>query len=611
MSLDCAWRSQGLGVRDVGLSLRGAMSSFALVVVAPLVLLGCGSGTYKPRVVSARAVSSLIKSPLTESSGDGRRGGTLTVLSPERLSSIDPGAAHSELGYEMAYATQRPLFSCKPGSVEAVPDLASAPAVVSPDGGMVMVHIRSGVRFSPPVDREVTSADVAYAIERGANPNVANPYFQAYFSSIKGAKTARGGRISGIATPDSHTIVFHVLDQKAQTLAYALSLPLSAPVPEEFAKRYDAESPSRYGDYQVATGPYMFKSNARHGILGIGYRPGSAATLVRNPSWRASTDFRPAYLDEIHLEIGGDPSAIGHQVLEGFHLVQNGPSPAIAQVAEEHFRNQLQISPGAGSRYIAVNNKRGPFSSIYVREALWAALDRTALSRVVGAPLTAEVASHFLYPGIPGFMIAADLLKGRALTYDERPRGSMVAAEGYMKQAGYPSGMYTGAETLSVVGSTGEPSAKVAEVANATLHRLGFKTRFKLVSRSAMYAKYCGVPAREIDVCPDVGWRADFADGQAVIYQTFNGHQIKLKGNQNWGQVNEPDLNSAIEREAKVIGREGREQSWGAVDNGLVGAAAAIPYAWVSEPGIESKDVAGVGELWNAGAWDLSFTSLK
>jgi hypothetical protein len=31
--------------------------------------------------------------------------------------------------------------------------------------------------LQPTVGREVTSADVAYAIERGANPNVANPYF--------------------------------------------------------------------------------------------------------------------------------------------------------------------------------------------------------------------------------------------------------------------------------------------------------------------------------------------------------------------------------------------------------------------------------------------------
>ena len=72
------------------------------------------------------------------------------------------------------------------------------------------VHIRQGVYFSPPVNREVTSADVAYAIERGANPNVANGYFSAYFSHIVGASKATGGPIPGIVTPNRYTIVFHL-----------------------------------------------------------------------------------------------------------------------------------------------------------------------------------------------------------------------------------------------------------------------------------------------------------------------------------------------------------------------------------------------------------------
>ena len=35
----------------------------------------------------------------------------------------------------------------------------------------ITIHLREGVRFSPPVNREVTSEDVAYAFERGANPD--------------------------------------------------------------------------------------------------------------------------------------------------------------------------------------------------------------------------------------------------------------------------------------------------------------------------------------------------------------------------------------------------------------------------------------------------------
>jgi hypothetical protein len=36
-----------------------------------------------------------------------------------------------------------------------------------------------------------------------------------------------------------------------------------------------------------------------------------------------------------------------------------------------------------------------------------------------------------------------------------------------------------------------------------------------------------------------------------------------------------------------------------------------VPYQWAKEPYIESKDVEGVNQYWNAGTWDYSFTSLK
>ena len=45
-----------------------------------------------------------------------------------------------------------------------------------------------GVRFSPPVNREVTSQDVKYAIERGFFSTVANGYAQAYLCDIVGAR---------------------------------------------------------------------------------------------------------------------------------------------------------------------------------------------------------------------------------------------------------------------------------------------------------------------------------------------------------------------------------------------------------------------------------------
>ena len=586
--------------------VAGAFVSLSLVLAA------CGSGSGSVAGAGGIKAPPGVKTPETEPQGGGTRGGTLAVLNHQDFEHLDPGQAYFSIDYEAMYPTQRPLYSYKPNTFAAPsPDLAEGMPQISSDRKTVTVHIRSGVRFSPPVNREVTSADVAYAIERGAGASVANPYFSSYFGSLEGAKNASGGPIPGIATPNSHTIVFHLTEPKGQIVASALVLPLTAPVPEEYAKRYDARKPTEYGNYLVATGPYMFKSNSEGKVLGIGYQPGKSAVLVRNPNWNPSTDFRPAYLNQIDIQIGGDPNVIGRQVLEGSDMVQNDEvAQAIFELAYERFRSQLEISAGAGTNYIAVNNKQGPFANVNVRKALWAALDRVALDKARGGELVTNVMTHFIYPEIPGFEQAGGLA-GPQVDYNRYPSGNMQVAEKYLRLAGYPSGRYTGAKTIQVVGSTGSPNSTDAEIVNQTLKNLGFQTKFSLVDQSVMYSKFCGVPAEEIDVCPNVGWAADFGDPQAVLDVPFNGEHIESTNNSNWGQVNDPAINRKMAAAELLVGIQARAEAWANIDRELVGQAVAIPFAWDKQPQIESKNVAGVGDVWNLGSWDYSFTSLK
>ena len=60
-----------------------------------------------------------------------------------------------------------------------------------------------------------------------------------------------------------------------------------------------------------------------------------------------------------------------------------------------------------------------------------------------------------------------------------------------------------------------------------------------------------------------------------------------------------------------VTGSEARAKAWAKIDEELVKEAAAIPFDYDKQANVEGKTVAGVGQLWNSGEWDLSFTSLK
>jgi peptide/nickel transport system substrate-binding protein len=608
----------------------------AAAMLAAAAVAACGSsgssGTATGGGSSPPAASVPLKpheNPVGQTLYGKQRGGTLTVYSSEDFEHLDPGEAYFSNDYTVMYATQRPLFTYPPDNSETLaPDLATEiPTVTNggiTDGGKtVTVHIQQGVHYSPPVNREVTSADVAYAIERDANPNVASAYFPSYFGSaspspLLGAESPKyaGGPIPGISTPNKFTIVFKMSKPGAVTLINALSLPGSAPVPEEYAGPMDKHAPTTYGTQaEVFTGPYMLKNDPKTGVFaGIGYQTGKSATLVRNPNWNANSYTSaykpPAYLNQININIGGDTTVIGQQVLKGTDSIQaDTPAQSIVKLAYESYPSQITFTPGSGDHYASVDNAHGPFANVNLRRAFWAALDREAIVKARGGPLVAQPMTHFIYPGNAGYAQSGGAA-GPSFDFNQDVNGNMTVATKYMKLAGYKTGKYTGSATLQIVGANSGNDPAIIQIINQALTSLGFHTHVSEVDQSVMYAKYCGVPKQEIDVCPTGGWIRDFADPLSVVYVPFYGPGIVPTNNSNWGQVNNPQINSAMESAALINDPTQRAQAWANIDKLLVQNAVAIPEEWDNEPNIESKNVDGVNDLWDEGTWDYAFTSL-
>ncbi len=602
----------------------------ALPVIATSVAIGlaaCGSssstGTSSGSAGATTSASSLPlkagENPTGQTLYGKKKGGVLTVYSSEDFEHLDPAEAYFSLDYAIMYATQRPLFSYMPDTTSVLsPDLATVVPTTTnggiTDGGKtVTVHIRPGVYFSPPVNREVTSADVAYALDRLANSNVANGYFVPYFGDLLGAAKAKGGPIAGIQTPNKFTIVFHLTQPTTTVLIGALSLPGSAPVPESFAGPMDKHSPTTYGSTaEVATGPYMLKANPQTGVFsGIGYETGKSATLVRNPNWNPKTDFRPAYLNQININIGGEATVIGQQVLKGTDAAQlDTPAQAIVKLAYQQYPSQITFTPGAGDHYGGLNTQHGPFVNVNLRRAVWAAIDRDAIVKARGGPLVAEPLTHFIYPGTDGFTEAGGYA-GPNYPWNTDVNGNLAVAEKYMKAAGYPSGKYTGSSTIQIIGSENGNDPAINQIVNTALLELGFHTHLSQVDQSVMYSKYCGVPKQEIDVCPSSGWIRDFADPLTALYVPFNGAAITPSNNSNFSQLNSPQINAAMTKASLILDPTARAQAWAHVDDMLVDQAVALPEEFDIQPNIEAKNVAGVDQLWNEGQWDFSFTSLK
>jgi peptide/nickel transport system substrate-binding protein len=550
-----------------------------------------------------------------QQNGTPKPGGKLTVLWSNDVDFIDCGATYYQMGNFICYGTQRPLYSYKPDDATTlVPDLASAAPEVSADAKTVTIKIRPDVKFSPPVNRAVTSKDVKYAIERGFFNTVNNGYAGAYFGDIDGAKVGAkpGTTIKGIETPDDTTVVLHLTKPTAGVLAAgALAQPLTAPVPEDYAAKFDKENPSTYGENQVATGPYMIQNDASG--KAIGYQPGKRIHLVRNPNWDKSTDFKPAYLDEIdNLEGNDDTGVASRQILTGKSMINGdfSPPPEALKQASTQMKDQLQLVPSGGGRWISMNMKVPPFNDINVRKAVIAGFDRNALRLARGGQLIGDMPTHYIPPGMAGFDQSGGL-KGFGLDFlnTTGAPNTQLSAE-YFKKAGMASGKYEGKDEVLMVGDNSGVATKVAELAKTNFEQLGFKVRLRLVEHNVMYTKYCNVPAAKVAVCPNVGWLKDFADAQTLLDPTFNGKNILPQNNSNWSQLDDPAINDAMDKAEIVAKPEERATAWANIDKMISEQAPAIPYVWDKNPEIRSANVNGVATL-NFGLWDIAWTSLK
>ncbi|MEK6276743.1 MAG: ABC transporter substrate-binding protein [Actinomycetota bacterium] len=558
--------------------------------------------------------------PPTAPPDDAQKGGTLTVVNAADVDYIDPGAGYYQPTYMIDFATQRTIVGWPPdANKDPVPDLADGEPTISDDFKTITFKIKKGIKYSPPVDREIKAADFKYAIERGMLPGVATSYHSPYLGDLVGYDQAVAAvgkdstvapNISGITTPDDQTLVLKLTKPTATVAVQALSLPLGAPVPEEYAKPFDAESPSAYSEHVVGTGPYMIENDDQGNVTG--YSPGKEIILVRNPNWDPSTDYRPAYVDRIDFKEGfTDVNSATRKILTGDSQVNGDilPEPQGLKLAATQYPDQLSLVDSGGNRYISLNTQIPPFDDINVRKAVIASADREALRLARGGELVGPIATHFIPPNIPGFEEAGGD-KGPDLDFIANPKGDPELAAEYMRKAGFASGKYEGDDPILVIGENAGVDKQVSSVVGDIFTKLGFKVNLREVSSDTAYTKFCGVPKSNYNACATTGWLKDFNDPQSILDVPFNGASIVPTNNSNWPLLDVPAINKALDKAKLVSEPQARAEAWGKVDDEIMAQAPAIPYIWDQQPAVSSANVDVVINLFNATP-DLSFTSIK
>jgi peptide/nickel transport system substrate-binding protein len=348
------------------------------------------------------------------------------------------------------------------------------------------------------------------------------------------------------------------------------------------------------------------------------YVPEAEIELVRNPSWRARSDYRPAYLNSITIKEGNTDLALAAgTVLTGSGLLCCDRTELPGSVVENafaHDRSQLALTPSLSTDWITLNTTIAPLNNVNVRRAIVAALDRRALLRTHG-PHAGQLANGYIPPGIPGFRAAGGYAQNTNLDFMNVPNGSSTLAKKYLLAARRQGaaeinahGGYTGPPLTAVV-STTAPAPVTAQIAQNELATVGVRLHVVAVSQTALYAQYCGMRKVKIAVCIGLGWSADYSDPEPLLKPTFDGTSITPAGNVNWSLLNDPGINAAIANASRLAVGPSRDRAWANVDHMIAAEAPGVPYMWANAEAIASKNINLVPSYY--GPPDLDFTSTR
>jgi len=263
---------------------------------------------------------------------------------------LDPAKATLIPEFYVIYGAFNALLKFN-AKMELVPDLAESFKVVN--STTLEFKLRRGVKFQDGSD--FSADDVKFTLERVADEKTAAP------------NRSKVAAIQAIQIPDPLTVRIVTKAPFAPLLNYLTNTRTGTQIVSRTALK--ALGDEAFGRKPVGTGPYIikeWKSNESVELTAFSGAFSGAPKIAR------------VVCPIIAEESSGMTAILGNQV----DLTSTAP---FADIGSLEKRNEVKVLKQAGlnTRYIAVNNKKGPFSDVHFRRAVSMAFDRKVLVEAV------------------------------------------------------------------------------------------------------------------------------------------------------------------------------------------------------------------------------------
>jgi peptide/nickel transport system substrate-binding protein len=484
----------------------------------------------------------------------GKDGGSITISQTTQPDFLDPALSYTLSGWEPMWLVYTPLLTYRRADgeegTELVPGLAEEMPEISPDGKTYELTLRDGLRYSD--GSHAKASDFEHTIKRVLNLESGGSTF---YLPIVGAteyleNTKADADIPGIETDDATGRITIRLTEPDGTFSNALAMNFAGLVPG------DTPFDNLTKDPPPGIGPYEFTESV----------PNRRFVLERNERFELP-GIPAGKVEKITTEISGSRMRQAQDVITGaLDFMSDPPPPDIKPEVKAMYGDRYEEHVTSSTYYLFMNVRVPPFDQQKVREAVNYAVDKPGLARLFAGELAPGCS--FLPPGMPGY--------DRELDVEDCPWGDprkppdLAKARQLIEEAGAE-----GAE-VTVWGDTLDPDDKIAEAYADMLNQIGLDAEPTILD-AAVFNQTVGNARTEAQTGV-TAWFQDFPHPKNFFFQ-LDGEVIKPTNNQNFGNVDDPELNSGIaelSREPQlteeVVGR------WGELNEQLVEDGWIVPF---------------------------------
>jgi peptide/nickel transport system substrate-binding protein len=499
--------------------------------------------------------------------------------------SLDPAKDYTTQGAEVNWIVYTGLTTYQhvngKGGTTLIPGLATALPTISDGGKTYTATLRKGLKFSN--GTPVKASDFLRAAERAIKLpwGGSGQFITPVIVGGTAYSTGKAKSISGISADDkTGKITIHLVKAYGpfdNVLAFpALGLvPSSTPLKEQ-----PSNPPPGVGPYKVTN-----------------VVPNQSYSVVKNSNWTPIPGIPSGHVNvnvKISTNVTSNALAVLNNSTDVFDWADTIPGSLLPQIhakAQGRFSN---INLGGSTYFIFMNVTQKPFNNQLAREAVTTGLNENAMNRLSSGTLVPGC--FFLPAAVPGHPTSQ-------CPYGTPGDGNLAKAKALVKQSGMEG------QPVTVWSETRSPRQQWMAYYTSFLNQIGFKAKQKVLA-DATYFTTIG----ERKLHPQTGfadWNQDFAN-PVDFYLLIDGHAILPTDNENYGEINDPKINSAVDTLGKVPTTQlsSVASKWQALDEYVAKKAYLTVFGYQTFPKFMSQRMNyGAAVFHSVYGWD--FTSFQ